>query len=308
MVAQGMIVNGVGCGTLSIVEQLIGDGSQHMATGIDHIVIAVRDLDAAVADYTAAGFTVTPGGEHTNGETHNALIAFADGTYFEIIAWKNPDAATDTVWLRRLQAGEGFADYALRTADLEVEIARLRDEGLDAPDPTPGGRMRPDGQAVEWQTLRIDPARHPSLPFYCHSTNDITLRVPSGQAAVHANGVTGIGKVFIGVADLEGAAADYRIVAGIELNETHAQPNANTWRQFRVGTYDLILIEPEAAESELARSIAARGEVPIEVALKSTNQQGSSVEPALTHGAKLAILEVEATLETPDWDRPAEAL
>ncbi|MBA3379554.1 MAG: VOC family protein, partial [Chloroflexia bacterium] len=30
-----------------------------MATGIDHIVIAVNELDQAVADYTAAGFTVT---------------------------------------------------------------------------------------------------------------------------------------------------------------------------------------------------------------------------------------------------------
>lgn len=278
-----------------------------MATGIDHIVIAVQDLEAAVADYTAAGFTVTPGGEHTNGETHNALIAFADGTYFEIIAWKNPDAATDTVWLRRLQAGEGFADYALRTADLEVEIIRLREQGLDVPDATPGGRLRPDGQAVEWQTVRLDPVGHPSLPFYCHSTNDITLRVPSGQAMVHANGVTGIGKVFIGVANLDQAAADYRIVAGIEFNETHAQPDANTWRQFRVGTYDLILIESEDAESELARSIAARGEVPIEIALKSTNRQGSSVDPALTHGAKLAILEAEATLETPDWGQAGDA-
>ncbi len=278
-----------------------------MATGIDHIVIAVKDLDAAVADYTAAGFTVTPGGEHTNGETHNALIAFADGTYFEIIAWKDPGAATDTVWLRRLQAGEGFVDYALRTADLDAEIARLRDEGLDAPDATPGGRVRPDGQAVEWQTLRIDPERHPSLPFYCHSTNDITLRVPWGQAAVHANGVTGIGKVFIGVASLDQAAADYRIVAGIEFNETPDQPAANRWRQFRVGTYDLVLIEPEEADSELARSIAARGEVPIEVVLKSTNKQGSSVDPALTHGAKLAILEAETALETPDWDQPADA-
>lgn len=277
-----------------------------MATGIDHIVIAVRDLDQAAADYTAAGFTVTPGGEHTNGDTHNALIAFADGTYFEIIAWQDPVQTSDNVWLRRLQAGEGFVDYALRTADLDVEITRLRDEGLDVPDSTPGGRMRPDGQAVEWQTVRLDPARHPSLPFYCHSTNDITLRVPTGEATVHANGASGIHKIFIGVADLEQAAADYRIVAGIAFNPTHAQPEANTWQQFRVGTYNIILIEPDEPESELARSIAARGEVPIEVALKSTNEQGSAVDPSLTHGAKLAILEVEHTIEIPEWDRQEE--
>ncbi len=279
-----------------------------MATGIDHIVIAVRDLDQAVADYTAAGFTVTPGGEHTNGETHNALIAFADGTYFEIIAWKDPDAVTGNPWQRRLQASEGFVDYALRTADLDVEIARLRDEGLDVPDSTPGGRLRPDGQAVEWQTVRLDPERHPSLPFYCHSTNDITLRVPSGEAAVHANGVTGVDTIFIGVADLEQAAADYRIVAGIAFNATHVQPQANAWQQFRVGTYNITLIEPDDPESELGRSIAARGEVPVEVTLKSTNDQGSAIDHQLTHGAKLAILEVGHTIDIPEWERPAEDL
>ncbi|MDQ3657833.1 MAG: VOC family protein [Chloroflexota bacterium] len=280
-----------------------------MATGIDHIVIAVRDLDQAVADYTAAGFTVTPGGEHTNGETHNALVAFADGTYFEIIAWKDPDGESDNAWLRRLQAGEGFVDYALRTADLEVEIARLRDEGLDVPDSTPGGRMRPDGQAVEWQTVRLDPSRHPSLPFYCHSTNDITLRVPTGDATIHANGASGIHKIFIGVADLEQAAADYRIVAGITFAEdAHEQPEANKWQQFRVGTYNIVLIEPDEPASELARSIALRGEVPIEVALKSTNEQGSAVDPRLTHGAKLAILEVEHTFDIPEWEQQEDAL
>ncbi|MDQ3443132.1 MAG: VOC family protein [Chloroflexota bacterium] len=273
-----------------------------MATGIDHIVIAVNDLDQAVADYTAAGFTVTPGGQHANGETHNALIAFADGTYFEIIAWRNPAGAGDNTWWRRLQAGEGFVDYALRVADLDVEIARLRDVGLDVPDSTPGGRMRPDGQSVEWQTVRLDPERHPSLPFYCHSTNDITLRVPGGDASIHANGVTGVGTVFIGVADLEQAAADYRIVAGIAFNPTHAQPKANTWQQFRVGTYTITLIEPEDADSELARSIATRGEVPIEVTLRSTNEQGSAIDHQLTHGAKLAILEVEHTIEVPEWE------
>lgn len=280
-----------------------------MATGIDHIVIAVRDLEEAVTDYTAAGFTVTPGGEHTSGETHNALIAFSDGTYFELIAWKNTDATNDTPWWHRFQAGEGFVDYALSVADLDVEVERLRSEGLDVPEPTPGGRLRPDGQAVEWQTLRLDPERHPSLPFYCHSTNDRALRVPSGEAAVHANGVSGVHKIFIGVASLEQAAADYRIVAGITLDEdAHNNPAANRWQQFRVGTFNIVLIEPEEPESELARSIVARGEVPMEVALKSTNDQGSSVEPALTHGAKLAILEVEHTVETPDWEQQEKEL
>lgn len=52
-----------------------------MIRSIDHIVILVGDLAAAVADYTERGFTVIPGGAHPSGATHNALVAFADGAY-----------------------------------------------------------------------------------------------------------------------------------------------------------------------------------------------------------------------------------
>ncbi|MCW5883173.1 MAG: VOC family protein, partial [Anaerolineae bacterium] len=59
-----------------------------MLKGIDHIVILVHDLAQAQADYAALGFTVVPGGEHTGGATHNARVAFADGSYVELLAFK----------------------------------------------------------------------------------------------------------------------------------------------------------------------------------------------------------------------------
>jgi Glyoxalase-like domain len=62
-----------------------------MLLGVDHFVIAVGDLAAAMRDYAALGFSVVPGGRHTAG-THNALIAFADGVRFAI---GPPGAALD---------------------------------------------------------------------------------------------------------------------------------------------------------------------------------------------------------------------
>jgi catechol 2,3-dioxygenase-like lactoylglutathione lyase family enzyme len=50
-----------------------------MAFALDHVVIAVNDLDRAVADYQSLGFTVYPGGVHHGGVSHNALIVFEDG-------------------------------------------------------------------------------------------------------------------------------------------------------------------------------------------------------------------------------------
>jgi len=46
--------------------------------GIDHIVIVVRDLDAAVTGYGKLGFTVVRGGRHPSMGTHNALVAFSE--------------------------------------------------------------------------------------------------------------------------------------------------------------------------------------------------------------------------------------
>jgi hypothetical protein len=84
-----------------------------MANTIDHVVIVVRDLAQATADYSAAGFTVTPGGEHAEGTTHNALIPFADGSYLELITFKEPERPSAHQWWPRVAQGEGIVHYAL---------------------------------------------------------------------------------------------------------------------------------------------------------------------------------------------------
>jgi catechol 2,3-dioxygenase-like lactoylglutathione lyase family enzyme len=50
-----------------------------MKFALDHVVIAVGDLEQAIADYRSLGFTVVPGGRHPGRTSHNALIVFEDG-------------------------------------------------------------------------------------------------------------------------------------------------------------------------------------------------------------------------------------
>src|SRR5579871_5065494 len=97
---------------------------------IDHIVVVVRDLASAVANYERAGFTVVPGGEHVGGATHNALVSFADGTYFELIAFKQADQPQEHRWWERLRKGEGLVDYALGSDDLNADADRIEHAGL----------------------------------------------------------------------------------------------------------------------------------------------------------------------------------
>ncbi len=57
--------------------------------GLDHLVLAVHDLDAAVEQYKSLGFTVTPRAKHPFG-THNCLIQL-DGFFLEILMIGEPE-------------------------------------------------------------------------------------------------------------------------------------------------------------------------------------------------------------------------
>src|SRR5689334_22441576 len=185
-----------------------------MIRAIDHIVILVNDLAAAIADYTALGFTVAPGGEHTGGATHNALVVFADDAYLELIAFKRP--APDHHWYRHQALGEGLIDFALLPTMIEADLAAARERGLAIEGPFPGGRLRPDGQQVEWQTGR---APTPDLPFLCGDVTSRALRVPEGAARVHANDVIGVAGLAVAVADLGVSVARYRALLGVAERE-----------------------------------------------------------------------------------------
>ncbi|HEV2067768.1 MAG TPA: VOC family protein, partial [Thermomicrobiales bacterium] len=83
-----------------------------MPTQIDHVVVVARHLDRAIAGAERAGFTVVPGGEHAGGQSHNALIAFRDGTYIELFAFIDPDQQSAQALWTRLWQGSGLADVA----------------------------------------------------------------------------------------------------------------------------------------------------------------------------------------------------
>ncbi len=141
-----------------------------MLHSIDHIVILVSDLGAASADWERAGFTVIQGGTHAAGTTHNALVSFADGTYFELIAFLGSDEkAQEHRWWPRVTDGEGLIDYALLSDDLNADSAEARGRGLDIFGPDDGGRTRLDGERLEWRSMLLgrgigDPATRHSIP------------------------------------------------------------------------------------------------------------------------------------------------
>jgi catechol 2,3-dioxygenase-like lactoylglutathione lyase family enzyme len=250
---------------------------QNMAFALDHVVIGVNDLDRAVADYQSLGFTVYPGGVHHGGVSHNALIVFEDGSYFEIIAYR--EAAPANRWWHVLTtAGEGIVDFAVLPENTEKDLGAARARGLNLEGPTPGGRLRLDGVRLDWQIVR--PATT-DLPFWCGDVTPRHLRVPEGAIRHHANGVTGISRVRILVSDGVTSTERYRALVGpdaVSLENGIARINLEST------VFELVVPDNDPARGHLN----SRGEGVWSLELRGV--AAKALDPKRLHGADLAIV------------------
>ncbi|MCJ2093641.1 MULTISPECIES: VOC family protein [unclassified Methylobacterium] len=259
-----------------------------MSLVLDHIVIAVRDLDDAAADYAALGFTVVRGGAHANGITHNVLVIFEDGAYLELIAWKRPDPG-NRWWDVYERAGEGLIDFALLPDEIEAVVAGAQARGLDIQNPIPGGRNRPDGARLEWRTAR---SPRPDVPFLCGDVTPRSLRVQEGAVRRHGNGVVGVATLTVVVADLEASVRRNAALLGfspptIQAEDVAGAPARSATLTLANGTA-VTWASPAASEGPLAASLAARGEGPFSASLRAAHPVGA-LDTSRSHGAPLSI-------------------
>jgi catechol 2,3-dioxygenase-like lactoylglutathione lyase family enzyme len=278
-------------------------GRKHMSLKLDHIVIAVHDLERTIADYGALGFHVLRGGDHPGRATHNALVVFGDGSYFELIAWREP-SPTERWWQLLQRHGEGIVDFALLPRDTAATVADAKARGLALDGPLDGGRVRPDGERLRWQTARAPSA---DLPFLCGDLTPRALRVPEGDVRVHANGALGVASLAIAVRDLDATLARYRALLGTvpddadtHIGEPVAVPGSNVRVAIiALGGSVLVLSSPrennnvpdaEEGSGILAQRIAARGEGPYALVLHTDRPQSTGTfDLARAHGALIEL-------------------
>jgi Glyoxalase-like domain len=138
--------------------------------GIDHLVIAVADPDAAAAELERRlNLVAGGGGRHDRLGTFNRLVWLGD-TYLELIGVFDATLAADS-WvgaptLRALDRGGGLATWAIATDDIDADVLALRTRGSELADPVDGERVRADGRSVRWRlssSSRLDPDRPPFL-------------------------------------------------------------------------------------------------------------------------------------------------
>ncbi|NYJ02027.1 methylmalonyl-CoA/ethylmalonyl-CoA epimerase [Nocardioides thalensis] len=102
---------------------------QHLFTAIDHVGIAVPDLDEAIAFYTDT-YGMTVAHEETNEEqgVREAMVRVGDtDTCIQLLAPLSPDS---TIGKFLDRSGPGLQQLAYRVADIDAVSATLRERGL----------------------------------------------------------------------------------------------------------------------------------------------------------------------------------
>ncbi|NNE35081.1 MAG: hypothetical protein HKN13_07595 [Rhodothermales bacterium] len=97
--------------------------------GIDHIPIAVRNLDEAVRTYQSLGFAIKEGRPHENG-IRNKHIKFPDGTELELISIDSVGDDLAAEYAAFAARGEGPAFVALYASNIDSLSALLADSGI----------------------------------------------------------------------------------------------------------------------------------------------------------------------------------
>ncbi len=214
---------------------------------VDHLVIAVRDLEASTNAYAAMlGRAPSWRGRHPTYGTANALFALGH-CYLELLACgvepsDHPIAATLSAYLER--RAEGLFAIALGCDDLEAASRRVARHGL-SPSPIRPGEGHDAGGAVrQWRSFMLDRSDTRGLAVIAIQHDGGTL--PSAAPTADSRSVVDdVDHVVLFSDDLAGALALWRDVFGAAERWRRELPERGTVNVgLRLGGVTLEVVAP----------------------------------------------------------------
>ncbi|MFN0044077.1 MAG: VOC family protein [Alphaproteobacteria bacterium] len=182
--------------------------------GIDHALVAVRDLEAARIAYRRLGFAVSPRGSHIGWGTANYCIMFPDD-YVELIGIIDSSQFTNNLD-KFLARREGLMGLAWATRDAAATKTELTQSGIagDGPKDLKRRLELPDGTALPaFKLIYLPQTATPALSsFICQHLTPELVRRP--EWLTHANGAIGLKGISVAVASVEGLAEAYTRLFG----------------------------------------------------------------------------------------------
>jgi catechol 2,3-dioxygenase-like lactoylglutathione lyase family enzyme len=213
-------------------------------SGIDHLLIAVHDLDRAAAAYRRLGFTLSPRAVHSEhmGTANHTIMLERD--YFELLTVLTPTPA-NAKWRQALAAGEGLAGFAVATPSAVAAAAAWRGAGLAASDSLAFSRAveRADGERMEarFEVVTLPEQTVPAMAmFACAQLTREAVWLP--ELITHLNTARAIRKLTLAAPDPLLAAASW---SGALPGSTCVPADGGA--QIRIGRHLVDLIDPPTA-------------------------------------------------------------
>ena len=221
-----------------------------MKTSIDHLIIAVADLDQATADYSALlGRSPSWRGAHPGYGTSNTLFKL-DNNYIELLAPNGEGMAADIVNGILAERGNCLGGLVFGTSDAEGFIAHARAQGLEASDPVPGhGTDEISGAERHWKNMFWDPSAARGIFSFCIE-HDETSILPD---ALPTDGepISGVDHIVVKTRSADAAKTFYGKQLGIRLALEQNVPEwGGTQLFFRASSMSIEVIASDQAPEQ----------------------------------------------------------
>ena len=225
----------------------------HQLDGIDHVLIGVRDLEAARAQYARLGFNSTPRGRHVGWGTANYCIMF-ERDYLELLGIVDPAQFTNQLD-RFLAEREGMLGGALASRDADATREAWNEAGLQ-PEPVKalGRLLEAEGNPLELRFRNVALPRastHGLSLFACQHLTPEPMRRPAWLA--HPNGARAIRSCTVATTDpasLGEAMAKLFGAAAITITDTVVAAHTSNGVLVVAPPEDALLMYPMAEVPE----------------------------------------------------------
>jgi catechol 2,3-dioxygenase-like lactoylglutathione lyase family enzyme len=256
--------------------------------GIDHLIVAVNDLEAAKDFYRdTLGFNMRPRGEvsiHPTG-TKNTSIYFANQSYLELLAINDREkvAQNRPHYIEFLSKHEGALFYALSTSSAAQTARYLGGRGFAVKDPAPGAVQRPTDKEMpppKWLTVAFEKSVLPPLfTFFIEYKNtdyqDMFMDWDEGYSEVkklpefrHPNTALGISAVWVAVRDVAAASKEYETMGLPAGGNFISSAFDARGVEIKVVRQRVLLLQPQGKSGKVASFLATRGEGVIGVSIE----------------------------------------
>ena len=250
-----------------------------MINSLDHLIVAVSDINLAEKNYTKI-FGIDPvwRGEHKELCTENCLFNF-ENTYFELLAAKGDGLGAALVNYYLQESGEGLIGVVLGTEDLEDCYKRLQQKEYTLGEISDGeGVNFKDSATREWKNLFLPPELTRGIfTFIIQHTKGNLEKFKGNDKSV----VNKLDHVVIQTNDADGFIEIYRDAYNIRLAlDKHVKEWKSRMLFFRINKTTIEVIEKKDDEDPVDKLWGLSWNVDsIEQAHKRLTDQGIKVTP-----------------------------